>query len=109
MTIPSQAEAKAASIAAEIAPFEEALKKYLELPSTVAYLDGTFAVKTIIQTYLGSKLTDEGVEALEAAITAAGWTAVVVENQLTPAEVGIGINNGHSKPLLFVSFKPGAA
>lgn len=106
MTIPSQAEAKAAAIAAEILPFEESLKQYLELPATVAYLDGEFEDKLILRTYVDKELTAEGVEALIAAITAAGWTDPVVENQYTPAAVGLGISRGPQKKELFVSFKP---
>ena len=109
MTIPSQAEAKAASIAKEISPFEEVLKDYLELPSTVAYLDGDALDKTIIRVFIGDVLTDEGVDALKTSITAAGWTEATVENQFTPAAVGLGINQGHKKPELFVSFKPAAS
>ena len=109
MSIPSQAEAKAASLAAEIAPIEAALKAYLEHPQQVAYLESTVANKIIIRTFKDVELSAPGIAALKASITAAGWTTPVVENQLTPAEVGLGINRGQHKKELFVSFKPGAA
>lgn len=109
MSIPSQAEAKAASLAAEIAPIEAALTAYLEHPQQVAYLESAVADKIIIRTFKDVELTEPGIEALKASITAAGWTTPVVENQYTPVEVGLGISRGPQKKLLFVSFKPAAA
>lgn len=109
MSIPSQAEAKAASLAAEIAPIEAALKAYLEHPQQVAYLESAVTNKIVIRTFKDVELTGPAIDALKASITAAGWTTPVVENQYTPAEVGIGINRGSHKKLLFVSFKPAVA
>lgn len=110
MAIPTQAEAKTASIAAEIAPYEKHITEYLEDAFTVAYLENPEVLdKVIIRTFVGKELTVPAIAALKASITAAGWTSVVVENQYTPAAVGLGISQGDKKPLVFVTFKAAAS
>lgn len=109
MAIPTLAEVKAAVTAAEIAPFEAAIKAYLETAQMVAYLENGAATHIVIRTFEDAELTTVGVAALKAAIEAAGWTAVVVENRFGPVREGIGISQGPAKKQVFVSFKPGAA
>lgn len=106
MSIPSLADLKVAVSAAEIAPFEAEITKFLETPETLAYLENPAVLdKIIIRTFKGKELTAVGITALKASITAGGWTTVVVENQFGPAAEGIGISSGPAEKIVFVSFK----
>lgn len=106
MAIPTKAQAKAAVIAAEIAPFEKEITAYLQTPAMVTYLEGAPAGKTVIRTFLDKELSEAGVLALMESIEDAGWITVVVENKFTSAEVGLGISRGPQKKEVLVSFKP---
>lgn len=109
MAIPTLAEVKAAVTAAEIAPFEAAIKAYLETAAMVAYLENGASTHIVIREFADAELTPAGITALKASITDAEWTSVVVENRFGPVRDGIGISQGPAKKLVFVSFKPAAA
>ena len=107
MAIPSLADLKVAVSASEIAPFEAEITDYLESAATLAYLENVAVTNHIvIRTFPGKELTTPGIVALKAAITAGGWTSVVVENQYGPAAQGLGISTGPAEKIVFVSFKP---
>jgi hypothetical protein len=106
MSIPTQAQAKTAVIAAEIAPFEKDITAYLQTPAMITYLEGATVGKTVVRTFLDKELSEAGILALMESIEAAGWVDVVVDNQFTAAEVGLGISRGPQKKEVLVSFKP---
>lgn len=108
MAIPTLAEVKAAVTGAEIAPFEAAIKAYLETAAMVAYLENGAASHIVIRVFEDKELTPVGIDALKASIEAAGWTTVVVENRFGPAREGLGISQGPAKKQVFVSFAPAA-
>lgn len=107
MAILTLAEVKEQVVANEIAPYEEEIVKHLLTSDTVAYLENDeITNKVLSRTFLNRTLSEPGIEALEASLTAAGWTDVVVENQPSPAPVGIGRSNAQAGHQVFVSFKP---
>ena len=107
MAIPSLDALKVAVSASEIAPFEAEITAYLETAATLAYLENpAVTAPIVIRTFPGKELSAPGIVALKAAITAGGWTTVVVENQYGPAAEGIGISTGPAEKIVFVSFKP---
>lgn len=110
MAILSLVDAKAAVVAEEIAPYEKAINAHLETAGTVEYLeDATQLNKIVIHTFAGKVLTPQGVAGLKAAITASGWTDVVVENGFEPPRQGIGSSGAARRPQVTVTFKPAAS
>ncbi|ABY63207.1 virion structural protein [Pseudomonas phage 201phi2-1] len=108
MAIPSLADIKATVSAAEIAPYEADITAHLETAGTVEYLE-TAPAAMIVRTYPGKVITPQGIEALKAALTAAGWlTPTVVNGHEIPAS-GIGVNTQQPRPQVTVTFKPPAA
>lgn len=110
MAILSLADAKAAVVADEIASYEVAINAHLETAGTVEFLeDAAQPNPIVILTFPGKVLTPQGIAGLKAAITASGWTAVVVENGFEPPRQGIGSSGAPRRAQVTVTFKPAAA
>jgi len=108
MAIPSLAEVKASVSAAEIASYEADITKHLETAGTVEYLESAPGA-SVIRTYPGKVITPQGIEALVAALTAAGWLEPKVVNGLEIPATGIGASTAAPRPQVTVSFKPPAS
>lgn len=107
MAIPSLAEVKTKVTTDEITPFEKVITERLETTATISYLEDPEQLNPIvIVEFQGKVLSEQGVEALIAAITEGGWTDAVVENRVGPSRQGIGISGGPAARYVYVSFKP---
>lgn len=109
MAIPSLATVKAKVTSEEIASYEADITKYLETPGTLEFLeDTTRPNRAVVRTYPGKVLTPQGIDALEASIATAGYTAGVVTNGFEPPRQGIGASGAPARPQVTVTFKPAA-
>lgn len=107
MTIPTLSEVKTAVTAKEIAPYEAKITEVLETPGTVTFAESAeIPTKTFSHTFQKSNLSEPGIAALIASITAAGYTEPKVENQLSPRAEGLGSNAAATpqERQVFVSF-----
>ncbi|AEH03738.1 hypothetical protein AVT69_gp313 [Pseudomonas phage PhiPA3] len=79
MAILSLVQAGEQLAANEIAPFEADINNYLSQPTTVDFLNNPDQeVHFVFRTYKGVKIAQASVDALKAAIEAAGWKSVEV-------------------------------